>query len=73
MPGLAVLLEDTARETSDRDALVLGETRLSYAEVDAAANQVASALSARGIGPGDRVALSCARTCRTSRSSNTAF
>ncbi len=59
MLNLAVLLEDSAREVPDYPAIILGETRLSYAQVDAAASQVANALSARGVGPGDRVALSC--------------
>jgi long-chain acyl-CoA synthetase len=59
MLNLAVLLEDSAREVPDRDAVVLGGTRLTYAQVDAAANQVANALVARGVGRGDRVALSC--------------
>ncbi|MDQ1006081.1 long-chain acyl-CoA synthetase [Streptomyces sp. V4I23] len=59
MLNLAVLLEDTAREVPDRVAVVQAEARLSYAEIDAAANQVAGGLVARGIGPGDRVALSC--------------
>lgn len=59
MLNLAVVLEQTAREFPDRVALVLGGTRMSYAEVDAAAALVAAGLSARGIGSGDRVALSC--------------
>jgi len=59
MLNLAVLLEDSAREFADRDAVVLGPTRLTYAQVDAAASQVAHALAARGVGPGDRVALTC--------------
>jgi long-chain acyl-CoA synthetase len=59
MLNLAVLLEDSAREFPDRAAVVLGETVLTYAQVDAAANQVANSLVARGVGPGDRVALSC--------------
>jgi long-chain acyl-CoA synthetase len=59
MLNLAVLLEDSAREFPDRAAVVLGENGLTYAQVDAAANQVANALVARGVGPGDRVALSC--------------
>jgi len=59
MLNLAVLLEDSAREAPDRPAVVLGDARLTYAEVDATANQVANALVARGVGPGDRVALSC--------------
>ncbi|MER7585754.1 AMP-binding protein, partial [Kitasatospora sp. NPDC097691] len=59
MLNLSVLLEDSARTYPDRDALVLGSTRLTYAEVDAAANRVANLLVERGIRPGDRVALSC--------------
>jgi long-chain acyl-CoA synthetase len=59
MLNLAVLLEETARTVPDRDALVLGTTRLTYAQVEAAANRVAAALAARGVGRGDRVALSC--------------
>jgi long-chain acyl-CoA synthetase len=60
MLNLAMMLEDTARRLPGRVAVVFGDTRLTYAEVDAAANQVAHLLVARGIRPGDRVALSCA-------------
>jgi long-chain acyl-CoA synthetase len=59
MLNLSVLLEDSARRHPERDAVVLGDTRLSYAAVDAAANQVANLLVERGIKPGDKVALSC--------------
>lgn len=59
MTNLAALLETTAGRFPERDAIVLGETRLSYAQVDGAANQVANLLVERGLGPGDRVALSC--------------
>ena len=59
MYNLSVVLEDSARTDPDRTALVAGGTRLSYAEVDAAANQVANLLVTYGVGPGDRVALSC--------------
>ena len=59
MLNLSVLLEDSARKHPDRDAVVLGQTRLTYAKVDAAANQVANLLVERGIQPGDKVALSC--------------
>ena len=38
---------------------MLGDTRLTYAQVDGAANQVANLLVERGIRPGDKVALSC--------------
>ncbi len=59
MLNLSVLLEDSARRHPDRDAVVLGDTRLTYRQVDAMANQVANLLVSRGIEPGDKVALSC--------------
>jgi long-chain acyl-CoA synthetase len=58
MLNLSVLLEDAARETPDRDAVVFGDLRLSYAFVESVANQVANLLRERGVGPGDKVALS---------------
>ncbi len=60
MSNLSSLLEGTAQAYPDRTAVVLGDTRLTYAQVDAGANQVANLLVSRGIGPGDKVALSCA-------------
>ena len=59
MPNLSSLLEGSAEAHPDRTAVVLGDTRLTYAQVDAAANQVANLLVSRGIEPGDKVALSC--------------
>ncbi len=59
MLNLAVLLEDSARKFPTREAVVLGDTRLTYAQVDAAANQVANLLVSRGLKPGDAVALTC--------------
>ncbi|MFC7531121.1 long-chain fatty acid--CoA ligase [Actinoplanes sp. GCM10030250] len=59
MLNLSVLLEDSARHHPERDAVVLGPRRLTYAQVNAAANQVANLLVSRGIRPGDKVALSC--------------
>ncbi|MBA0126523.1 long-chain fatty acid--CoA ligase [Haloechinothrix sp. YIM 98757] len=59
MLNLSILLEDSARTYPDRDAIVLGATRLTYAQVDGAANQVANLLVQRGIEPGDKVALMC--------------
>ncbi|MUL64598.1 long-chain-fatty-acid--CoA ligase [Mycobacterium sp. CBMA 234] len=59
MLNLSVLLDDSARTWPDREAVVFGDSRLSYRELDAAANQVANLLSSRGIKPGDKVALSC--------------
>ncbi|MFI2371761.1 long-chain fatty acid--CoA ligase [Streptomyces sp. NPDC018833] len=58
MLNLAVVLEDSARAMPDRDAVILGDMRLTYAELDAAAAQVAHLLTELSIGPGDKVALS---------------
>ncbi len=59
MYNLSILLEDSARKYPTRDALVLGDLRLTYAQVDGAANQVANYLVSHGIEPGDKVALTC--------------
>ncbi|SDD05443.1 long-chain-fatty-acid--CoA ligase [Rhodococcus tukisamuensis] len=59
MLNLSVLLEDSARRYPAREALVLGDERLSYEELNNRANQVANLLVSRGIEPGDKVALSC--------------
>jgi long-chain acyl-CoA synthetase len=57
--NLAVFLEDSAREVPDRTAIVFAPTRLSYAALNAAANQVANLLVARGVQRGDKVVISC--------------
>jgi long-chain acyl-CoA synthetase len=59
MLNLAVLLEDSAREVPTRTAVIFNDVKLPYAAVNAAANQVANGLAGLGIGPGDKVALSC--------------
>jgi long-chain acyl-CoA synthetase len=59
MYNLSILLEDSARKYPTRDALVLGDLRLNYAQVDGAASQVANYLVSIGIEPGDKVALTC--------------
>src|SRR5262245_40565075 len=59
MLNLSSFLEDSARNYPTRDAVVLGDRRLTYAQVDAPASQVANLLVERGIEPGDKVALSC--------------
>jgi long-chain acyl-CoA synthetase len=58
--NLATLLENSADKYPEREAIVLGDTRLTYAQVNGAANMVANLLVSRGIQPGDKVALSCA-------------
>ncbi|WP_374689720.1 long-chain fatty acid--CoA ligase [Promineifilum sp.] len=59
MLNLAVLLEDSAREVPTRTAVIFNDLKLPYAAVNAAANQVASGLASLGVGPGDKVALTC--------------
>ncbi|MCK5891664.1 long-chain fatty acid--CoA ligase [Aeromicrobium sp.] len=59
MTNLAGLLEDSAWSFPDREAIILGDTRLTYGQVNAASNQVAHLLTSRGVQPGDKVALSC--------------
>ena len=55
--SLFQMLRDAVAARGDCEALVCGENRFTWAEVDAAAAAVAGGLAARGIGPGDRVAL----------------
>ncbi|QSE81316.1 long-chain-fatty-acid--CoA ligase [Rhodococcus koreensis] len=59
MLNLSVLLEDSARRFPDRVALVLGDQRMTYADLDAQSNRVANLLVSAGIEPGDTIALSC--------------
>lgn len=56
--NLAGILEDSAARYPERTAIVFGELRLTYAQVDAAASQIANLLVERGVRPGDKVALS---------------
>ena len=55
--SVAAILAESARRYPDKDALVLGDTRLSYATVWAMARRYAAVLQADGIGAGSRVAL----------------
>ncbi len=59
MLNLATLLEDSARKVPEQTAVIGGDLKLTYAEVNAKANQVANALRASGIAKGDKVALAC--------------
>lgn len=59
MLNLSVLLEDSARRYPAKPAFTFMDTTLSYAQINAAANQVANGLKSIGIQDGDKVALSC--------------
>ena len=51
------LLTDNAAQRPDQSALAAGEASLTYAELDRLSNQVAHALLAQGVAPGDRVGI----------------
>ena len=55
--NLKQMLEKAAERYADKTAIVMGERRLSYAELDEASNKVANALLGMGIGKGDRIAM----------------
>jgi len=55
--NLAANLTATAARDGARTALVLGDSELSYTELDAASASVAGTLRARGLRPGDRVGV----------------
>ncbi|NDU77703.1 amino acid adenylation domain-containing protein, partial [Actinomadura sp. DSM 109109] len=59
---LPALFETQAARTPHDTALVCGDARLTYAELNARANRLAHELIARGAGPEDRVALVLPRT-----------
>ena len=59
MQNLAAFLSRNAKLNARKTAIVCNDIRLSYAQLDAMASQVASGLVAKGLKPGDRVALSC--------------
>jgi long-chain acyl-CoA synthetase len=57
--NLSAILEQHTRRRPHAEAVVCGDRRLTYAELNAWANQVANALAVSGIGRGDHVALLC--------------
>ena len=59
MLNLSVLIEAAAFSHGSSPAFTYGDTTLTYAQVNGAANQVANGLKSIGIVKGDKVALSC--------------
>ena len=59
MLNLSVVLESSARNYAEKTAVVFGDMRLTYAQLNGASNQIANGLIAHGVKPGDRIALSC--------------
>ncbi len=54
---IASILADSAVRFADRTAVVLGDLRLTYAQLWGHSLQYAAVLREKGVGPGDRVAL----------------
>ena len=57
--NLASMVSHHARLAPQSEAIVWGDVRMTYAQLDAMSNRVAHALVEMGIGHGDKVALSC--------------
>lgn len=54
---IEALLRQSARSAPDKLAVTAGDTRLSYAELDAQSDRLAASLLKEGVGQGDRVAV----------------
>ena len=59
MLNLAMVFENNVSANPDKTAIIFGDTRITFAQLGAAINQVANGLHDLGIGKGDKVALSC--------------
>ena len=59
MLNLAMLLESSAQANPAQPAVIFNDTKLNYAQVNGAANQLANGLRQLGVQRGDKVALSC--------------
>src|SRR5688500_579990 len=55
--NLADLFEAAVDHCADREAVVVGDTRLTYAQLDERANRLAHHLAGLGVGPRDFVGL----------------
>jgi len=55
--NLKQMLEKTAGEVPQKEAVVLGSRRVTYGELDEASNRLANALVGLGLGKGDHVAI----------------
>ena len=55
--NLAVMLRESARRAPAKTAVILGDVRLSYAQLDELSDRLAANLAGAGLAPGDRVGL----------------
>ncbi|MBA3533445.1 MAG: long-chain fatty acid--CoA ligase [Ardenticatenales bacterium] len=57
MLNLATILESSAAQYPNKPVIIMGDMSMTYAQLNGAANQVATALAKVGVGRGDRVAI----------------
>jgi long-chain acyl-CoA synthetase len=57
--NLASIVTHHAMIAPQKEAIIFGDIRMTYGELDAMSNKVANALTEMGIGHGDKVALNC--------------
>lgn len=57
--NLASIVTHHARLAPQKEAIIFGDVRITYGQLDAMSNKVANALAEMGIGYGDKVALNC--------------
>ncbi|HEY8740203.1 MAG TPA: long-chain fatty acid--CoA ligase [Candidatus Dormibacteraeota bacterium] len=55
--NLATILEESTKKNPDKVAIILDDFKMTYKQLDEAANQVANALRANGIQAGERVGM----------------
>lgn len=59
MLNISTCIGESARSYPNKTAYIFGDTELTFAQINGAANQVANGLVAKGIKAGDKVGLSC--------------
>ncbi|MBN2705378.1 MAG: long-chain fatty acid--CoA ligase [Deltaproteobacteria bacterium] len=59
MLNLATVLDYSAKEYPQKNAIIFGAQKISYAQLNTFCNKIANGLVKAGIRPGDKVALSC--------------
>src|SRR5437773_2591410 len=57
--NLASIVSHHARLAPQKEAIVWGEVRMTFGELDRLSNRVANAIAAMGLGYGDNIALAC--------------
>ncbi|MFC2052159.1 AMP-binding protein, partial [Chloroflexota bacterium] len=57
MISLKLMLEEVVARHGKKTAIISGERKLSFAELDEASNKIANALIKMGVNKGDRVAM----------------